>query len=227
MILWYNKITNHSNAYFTQRRSAEMTEKKRRFSIGHIFLGLGILAAIGFAIITFLMIPSTDAAHGCTPWCFDACPWCWLIIDIAAVALFGIVPFFVIMKSEAMKKEEAIATEEAPATSKHHFHMPLLHIPHLHLPQHHHRHKRVKHGKQYDATVTLASLMTAFTHDERVTLSVLKSKGLVDPKAKGYKVLLQNNEELDRPLTIYASSFSQQAKEAIVKAGGKAIMTHA
>lgn len=202
-----------------------MTEKKRRFSIGHIFLLLGILAASGFIAITLLLIPSTDA-HGCTPWCFDACPWCWLIIDLAAIALFGVIPFFIIMKSEAQRKaEELVVEEKAPAEHKHHFHMPLFHLPHV--PHTHHRHKKVKHGKQYDATVTLASLMTAFTHDERVTLAVLKSKGLVDPKAKGYKVLLQNNEELDRPLTIYASSFSQQAKDAIVKAGGRAIMTHA
>ncbi len=202
-----------------------MTEKKRRFSIGHIFLLLGILVAGGFIAITLLLLPSTDA-HGCTLWCFDACPWCWLVIDIAAIALFGIVPFFIIMKSEALKKaEEPLAEKTTPAEHKHHFYMPLFHRPHL--PHAHHRHKKVKHGKQYDATVTLASLMTAFTHDERVTLAVLKSKGLVDPKAKGYKVLLQNNEELDRPLTIYASSFSQQAKDAIAKAGGRAIMTHA
>lgn len=202
-----------------------MTEKKRRFSIGHIFLLLGILTASGFIAITLLLIPSTDA-HGCTPWCFDACPWCWLIIDFAAITLFGVVPFFIIMKSEAQKKaEEPVAEEKAPTEHKHHFHMPLFHLPHV--PHANHRHKKVKHGKQYDATVTLASLMTAFTHDERVTLAVLKSKGLVDPKAKGYKVLLQSNEELDRPLTIYASSFSQQAKDTIVKAGGRAIMTHA
>ena len=202
-----------------------MTEKKRRFSIGHIFLILGILAAGGFIAITLLLIPSTDA-HGCTLWCFDACPWCWLIIDIVAIALFCIAPFFIIMKSEATKNiTQPITEEKTPTEHKHHFHMPLFHLPHI--SHTHHRYKKVKHGKQYDATVTLAALMTAFTHDERVTLAVLKSKGLVDTKAKGYKVLLQNNEELDRALTIYASSFSQQAKDAIVKAGGKAIMTHA
>ena len=205
-----------------------MTEKKKRLSLAHLLLGLGILVAISFIILTLVSMgnASTDTAHGCTPWCFDACPWCWLMIDLAAVSLFGIIPFFLILKKEA----EEIKAKEVPEETKHTIHVPHFHMPHLHLPRPHvpHvKHKKVKHGKQYDATVTLKTLMEAFAHHERVTLVMLKAKGLVHPNAKGYKVLLKDNEIMDRPLTVYASSFSAQAKAAIHAAGGKAIATHA
>ena len=202
-----------------------MTEKKRRLSLAHLLLGLGILVAISFIILTLVLMgnSSTDTAHGCTLWCFDACPWCWLSIDIAAIMLFGVMPFFLILTLKAEKAEKK--AEEVPEETKHHFHMPHFHMPHPHVP--HVKHKKVKHGKQYDAIITLQTLMDAFAHHERVTLVMLKAKGLVHQNAKGYKVLLKDNEIMDRPLTVYASSFSAQAKAAIHAAGGKAIATHA
>ncbi len=206
-----------------------MTEKKKRFSKAHGVLIIGILAAIALVILTLVLFYGEHAdAHKCSPWCFGICPWCWLIVDIVAILIFGIGPIFIIMD----KKEEEKATEPVQEEKTEHPHHPHFHFPHLHLPRAghsgaHSRHKKVKHGKQYDATVSLEALMGAFSENERVTLSVLKSKGIVNAKAKGYKVLIQNNETLDRPLTIYASSFSEQAKAAIIAAGGRAIKTHA
>lgn len=204
-----------------------MTEKKKRLSKAHGVLIIGILAAVALVILTLVLFYGKDAdAHKCSPWCFGICPWCWLIVDIIAILIFGIGPIFIIKDKTEETAEEPIK-ENQPEEQKHpHFHFPHLHLPRIGHSSAHSRHKKVKHGKQYDVTVSLETIMGAFSANERVTLSVLKSKGLVNPKAKGYKVLIQNNETLDRPLTIYASSFSEQAKAAILAAGGKAIKTH-
>ena len=54
----------------------------------------------------------------------------------------------------------------------------------------------------------------------------LKELGLVHRKADGYKVLVGDQEKMDRPMTIHATSFSAQARHEIHLAGGKAIKVY-
>jgi ribosomal protein L15 len=66
-------------------------------------------------------------------------------------------------------------------------------------------------------------LKSSFAPGEKVTLDILKARGLVRADAVGYKVLVREFEKMDRPLTIYATSFSEKAKAEIIAAGGRPI----
>lgn len=66
------------------------------------------------------------------------------------------------------------------------------------------------------AEIVAASNVTEFTLDKIISLGLLRRKnGLI-------KVL--NNGEINRAITVHAHKFSKTAKEAIEKAGGKAIV---
>ncbi|OWZ84471.1 50S ribosomal protein L15 [Natranaerobius trueperi] len=71
--------------------------------------------------------------------------------------------------------------------------------------------------KQY-SEVNIKSL-NEFDKDTEVTPELLLKEGLVKSIRNGVKVL--GKGELDKPLTVKAHKFSQQAKEKIESAGGK------
>jgi large subunit ribosomal protein L15 len=66
------------------------------------------------------------------------------------------------------------------------------------------------------AEIVVAENVTEFTLDKIISLGLLRKKGAL------IKVL--NNGEIKTAVTIHAHKFSKTAKEAIEKAGGKAIL---
>jgi ribosomal protein L15 len=68
--------------------------------------------------------------------------------------------------------------------------------------------------------------MQVFEHGAEVTIEHLKELGLVHHRADGYKVLVGDQEKMDRPMTIHATSFSAQARHEIHLAGGKAVKVY-
>jgi len=69
--------------------------------------------------------------------------------------------------------------------------------------------------------VNLKDLDKVFKDGEVITPVLLKTKGLVKTTKNGIKILGQG--KLNKKLTIKANKFSNSAKEAIEKAGGKVI----
>jgi large subunit ribosomal protein L15 len=69
-------------------------------------------------------------------------------------------------------------------------------------------------------TVNLGELDLAFKTGELVDIKALAHKGLIRSTKSGLKVLAGG--KLTKPLIIQANAFSESAKEAIIKAGGKA-----
>lgn len=77
--------------------------------------------------------------------------------------------------------------------------------------------------RKKENVITLEELMENYAPMEKVTPGTLKEKGLLDEKAKEYKVTEGERKEMDRPLTVYATEFSEKAEAAITASGGKAI----
>ena len=73
-------------------------------------------------------------------------------------------------------------------------------------------------------TVDLAQIAKAFSDGQTVTVDALKSCGLIPADAEGVKVL---GNSINKALTIIADDFSEPAKQAIEKAGGKAMVANA
>ena len=69
--------------------------------------------------------------------------------------------------------------------------------------------------------VNVGALNAHYEGGETVEISSLKEKKLINPECKRIKILARG--ELDKPLTIYAESFSQKAIEKIKQQGGRAI----
>ena len=69
-------------------------------------------------------------------------------------------------------------------------------------------------------TVNLEQLEKSFEVGEVVNAKKLIAKNLISPAKKGVKIL--GNGKLTKRLTVIADSFSESAKKAIIKAGGKA-----
>ena len=202
-----------------------MSETKKRISRSAQYVVLLVAA-----IVIALLIPISLILYGreitighCCPWCFglEHCPWCWIVPYAAAILAEGLI------LAALSKQTLAVAAPVAQTASRHRAHRAVT-IP-AQKKQHHHRHHHghtLRHAKQYDATVSLKRLMQVFEHGAEVTIERLKSIGLVHPKADGYKVLVGDNEMLDRSLTIHATSFSAQAKHRIHTAGGQAIKVY-
>lgn len=74
--------------------------------------------------------------------------------------------------------------------------------------------------KEY-AVINLSDLESKFKAGEEVTPELLREKRLV----KGDRVKVLGSGSLSKKLTVYADAFSQSAMQAIVNAGGKAILT--
>ena len=70
------------------------------------------------------------------------------------------------------------------------------------------------------AKVNVSALNDAFEDGATVTINALIEKGLIKKALDGVKVL--GNGEISKKLTVQVNSFSEQAKQKIEAAGGKA-----
>jgi len=73
--------------------------------------------------------------------------------------------------------------------------------------------------KPKKATVNLSQLETAFEANAVVDALGLSRRGLIRTTKTGLKIL--GDGQLTKPLIVVADSFSESAKQAILKAGGK------
>jgi uncharacterized membrane protein len=64
-----------------------------------------------------------------------------------------------------------------------------------------------------------------FEHGDRITLRVLKEKGLIDPKTKQMKILARNAATLEKSFIVETQGISAEARKYIIAAGGKVIIT--
>ncbi len=69
--------------------------------------------------------------------------------------------------------------------------------------------------------VNVGALNAHYEGGETVDIASLKKKKLINSECKRIKILARG--ELDKPLTIYAESFSQKAIEKIKQQGGRAV----
>ncbi len=194
-----------------------MSENKKRISKAQVIVIVSIVASIAVVTILSLILHAQEPQGvDCCPWCFGACPWCWLIVALAIILVYAAVLL-------AMTAVKAVATAVVAAVPRHKAQR------HVNIPrqkkERRHGHT-LRHAKQYDATVSLKQLTRAFEEGSTVTIEKLKEMGIVPANADGYKVLVSDNEKLDRKLTIYATSFSAQAKHAIHEGGGQAIKVY-
>ena len=159
---------------------------------------------------------SGGEGYKCCPWCFGMCPWCWIIPIIVLIIIAIIIILFIIFKKKKDQKPP-IDPPDVPSSGVGAA-APPPPPPHAHGRA---ERNKLRYSKSYNETVSLDDLMRAYAPGQTVTLQSLQSKGLVSAKAKGYKVLIGEEHEMDRPLIIYATSFSAQAKAKILAAGGQ------
>lgn len=72
------------------------------------------------------------------------------------------------------------------------------------------------------AVVNIDSIDRVFDADTTINAETLLSKGLISDDRAGIKIL--GNGNITKKFTVIAEAFSQSAKEAIIKAGGKVII---
>ena len=75
------------------------------------------------------------------------------------------------------------------------------------------------------AYINLDILNDHFESGDVITLSILKKKGLIHPKAKQMKVLARNGYELDKAFIIETQGVSAEARRKVKEAGGVIIIT--
>lgn len=75
------------------------------------------------------------------------------------------------------------------------------------------------------AIINIDVLDANFKDGDRITLKVLKAKGLIHPAAKQMKVLARNAAILTKAFTIETQGVSADARKYITEAGGKVIIT--
>lgn len=68
--------------------------------------------------------------------------------------------------------------------------------------------------------VNIDTLIENFNDGDTVTLSLLKEKGLVNPKANQVKILARGDDKLDKALHVETQGISAQARAKIIEAGG-------
>ena len=204
-----------------------MSETKKRISRAQYVVLLTTAVIIAVLIPISLILYRAEHAIGhCSPWCFgyEHCPWCWIVPYAAALLAEGIT-LTALSGKKILQSAPLAVTAPAVARSRAHRNVTIP-AQKKHRQHHHHHGHTLRHAKQYDATVSLKQLMQAFEHGAEVTIAHLKEIGLVHPKADGYKVLVGDNEVMDRPLTIHATAFSAQARHRIHTAGGEAIKVY-
>ena len=69
------------------------------------------------------------------------------------------------------------------------------------------------------AEINIDTLSEFFKEGDTVDIDTLKDKGIIKERVRFVKIL--GRGEIDFPLTVKASAFSESAKEKIEKAGGK------
>ncbi len=72
--------------------------------------------------------------------------------------------------------------------------------------------------------VNLDVLAEAFEDGAEITPEVLRERGLIKGQFDGVKILGRGKENFKKRLIVYAHRFSEGAREAIERAGGKAIL---
>jgi len=86
--------------------------------------------------------------------------------------------------------------------------------------------RRGFNNKNYETLFTpvnLRTLETGFTDGDEVSYESLKSRGLVDKRRDGIKIL--GTGELTKKLTVRAAAISKSARDKVEKAGGSVILT--
>lgn len=73
--------------------------------------------------------------------------------------------------------------------------------------------------------INLDVLQEHFESGERITLAILKEKGLIDPRTKQMKVLARNGFKLDKVFIIETQGISFAAAQTVQEAGGRIIIT--
>lgn len=68
--------------------------------------------------------------------------------------------------------------------------------------------------------VNIDTLVSVFNDGDTITLSILKEKGLVNPKATQVKILARGDDSLDKAFHIETQGVSAQARAKIIEAGG-------
>ena len=68
--------------------------------------------------------------------------------------------------------------------------------------------------------VNIDTLVEEFNSGDTITLSILKAKGLVDPKATQVKILARGDAKLTKVFHIETQGISAQARKTIIEAGG-------
>ena len=74
-------------------------------------------------------------------------------------------------------------------------------------------------------TVNIDTLVSNFNSGDRVTLKILKEKGLVSAKANQVKILARTDMTLNKALHIETQGISAQARQKIIAAGGTVTIT--
>lgn len=75
------------------------------------------------------------------------------------------------------------------------------------------------------ACVNIDTLEELFNDGDRVTIAILKKKGIIPADAKQMKILARDADKLTKALIIETQGVSQNARTAIQKAGGRIIIS--
>lgn len=73
--------------------------------------------------------------------------------------------------------------------------------------------------------INIDTLDKSFKDGDKISLAILKQKGLIDPKTKQMKVLARNGSTLTKKFTVETQGVSAEARALITKAGGTVIIT--
>lgn len=75
------------------------------------------------------------------------------------------------------------------------------------------------------AYVNIDTLAECFDSGALINIGILKEKGIIPKNAKQMKVLARSNAALDKAFIIETQGISQNARESILRAGGRVIIT--
>lgn len=75
------------------------------------------------------------------------------------------------------------------------------------------------------AYINIDTLAEHFEDGEKITLAILKQKGLMEPDTKQMKILARNAAQVNKKFIIETQGISAEARKFIVAAGGKVIIT--
>ena len=75
------------------------------------------------------------------------------------------------------------------------------------------------------AYINIDTLAEHFEDGAKITLAILKAKGLMEPETKQMKILARNAANVDKKFIIETQGISAEARKYIIAAGGKVIIT--